>query len=167
MSRIWNVGLSLVSTTFWLANGRACLYLLFLWCYYERMANHGAILVWSSVLAGAQLRRDVIWYYWVVFTYKGMTSLTRYTAGYWCHELCDLKISWRNYGYFENESRIVLIGFGKCEILSLKDSVEETEKQQQLFLGKTNPTWRDYFVRDALIVISAVFVYFRHLCAAR
>ena len=90
-SRIWNVGLSLVSTTFWSANRRACLYLLFLWCYYERMANHGAILVWSSVLAGAQLRRDVIWYYWVVFTYKGMTSLTTYMMSWivWFEDILE------------------------------------------------------------------------------
>ena len=42
---------------------KSMLVFVILWCYYERMANHGAILVWSSVLAGAQLRRDVIWYY--------------------------------------------------------------------------------------------------------
>ena len=122
MSRIWNVGLSLLSTTFWLANGRACLYLLFLWC--QPWSNFG--LEFRPGRSATQEGCDLVLL--SGFTYKGMTSLTRYTAGYWCHELCDLKISWRNYGYFENESRIVLIGFGKCEIFSLKDSLESSEK---------------------------------------
>ena len=121
------------------------------------MANHGAILVWSSVLAGAQLRRDVIWYYWVVFTYKGMTSLTTYMMS-WIVRFEDIL------NYFENESRSVLIGFGRCEIFSLEDVLEETEKLTTVFPWELT---KDYSVRDALIVISAVFAPFLHLCAVR
>ena len=159
-SRIWNVGLSLPSTTFWLANGRACLYLLFLWCYYERMANHGAILVWSSVLAGAQLRRDVIWYYWVVFTYKGMTSLTTYMMSW----MCDLKKSWTTSRMRAGAFWLVL---ANVKIFGLKDSVKIRKTAQQFFPRSKRILNGIYSLRDALIVISAVFAPFLRLCAAR
>ena len=78
----------------------------------------------------------VIWYYWVVLPIKAW----RHWLHTWCHELCDLKRSWRNYGYFGNESRSVLIGFCKCEIFSLKDSLERKFREMKWKTKKRNTT---------------------------
>ena len=60
--------------------------------------------------------------------------LQRHDVTDYIHDVMNVRFE-EILNYFENESRSVLIGFGKCEILSLKDSVEETEKTQQFFPG--------------------------------
>ena len=127
-----------------------------LWCYYERMANHVFVIFmvllwkngqpWSNFglefrpgRSATQEGCDLVLL--SGFTYKGMTSLTTYMMS-WIVRFEDIL------NYFENESRSVLIGFGKCEILSLKDSVEKRKNCTTVFSKEqTNPKWNIFVKR--------------------
>ena len=93
--------------------------------------------------------------------------LQRHDVTDYIHDVMNVRFE-EILNYFENESRSVLIGFGKCEILSPKDFFRKNGETAQQFFPRSKRILNGiYSLRDALIVISAVFAPFRHLCAAR
>ena len=147
-----------------------------LWCYYERMANHVFVIFmvllwkngqpWSNFglefrpgRSATQEGCDLVLL--SGFTYKGMTSLTTYMMS-WIMRFEE------TLNYFENESRSVLIGFGKCENIWSERFCGKNGKLTQQFFPRSKRILNGiYSLRDASIVISAVFAPFLRLCAAR
>ena len=111
---------------------------------------------WPERNSGGMLSGIIEWFY-----------LRRHDVTDYIHDVMNVRFE-EILNYFENESRSVLIGFGKCENIRSERFSGKNRKNTTVFPWKHNESpGCEIFVKKQLIVISAVFAPFLRLCAAR